>query len=172
MSEFFKEYGKGNQFKNQGFTLDIKRIIYPQVSYYDTYTKEWFDNNTLLEFHYYNGNGHSTTHGMNAVDFKKFLKENKLRLIPKIRTLQGWEESGVDLDYYVEINDYIDEEFALDRAECVCGGYMDDKFVQVGEPYSEHNGYLLYETYKRVAKGDYWKYIGYKYSKYGKNYGK
>lgn len=75
-----------------------------------------------------------------------------------MKTLDGWEESGLLLDEYLQVGDIVDEELQLYFLEVLPPATMTDRCIQIGEPSALVDGAYTYDTLKKTKDG--WVYCG------------
>jgi hypothetical protein len=68
-----------------------------------------------------------------------------------MKTLKGWEKSGIDLDEYLTEPCRIDEGLANYIGECVAPVYVTPQFIQGGDPIKEEDDVLFYRTVSIVG---------------------
>lgn len=75
-----------------------------------------------------------------------------------MKKLQGWNESTLTLDQYLQVGDSVDEEMADYFVNVLPPATMSGILIQVGEPVSEINGKNTFATLLKV--GNQWVYQG------------
>ena len=68
-----------------------------------------------------------------------------------VKTLEGWNESHVNLDRYLQVGDQVDDAMFDYFLGVLPPAYYSDSIVQIGEPYSHVNGWPTYSTLARKA---------------------
>jgi hypothetical protein len=78
--------------------------------------------------------------------------------VKTIKTYAAWENSGLDLDEYLQIGDVVDAEMEMYFLEVLPPACMTASVIQIGEPYSHRDGRATYSTLKCTPDG--WAYAG------------
>ncbi|MGE7305759.1 hypothetical protein ACQKJG_18220 [Priestia megaterium] len=75
-----------------------------------------------------------------------------------MKTYDGWGESRLRLDDYLQVGDLVDEEMYEHFIGAVPPACMRSSCTQMGEPYDHVNGRATYATLSRTEHG--WMYMG------------
>lgn len=112
------------------------------------------------------GNGDDVTlNNKTALEVLRLIQKerNAVKYSGKVKTLEGWRTSGLDLGDYLAIGDEVDEALYDEQMGCVPPHAMRESCSQVGEPYSEtqaENGKLQATWTTFCKKGGKWHYVG------------
>jgi hypothetical protein len=93
-------------------------------------------------------------------------ERNAIRFSGKIKTLAGWQGSGLYLSEYLTVGDVVDKALVREHADCLPPHRMTGKYLQVGEPSNDEPDYRstpirfrpTYSTFQK--QGSRWVYLG------------